>query len=463
MYDLHLNKYNDNICLISNQITLTYRQVDTICNHIQENLPSTKQLILIKAKTNIESILGYLAFLRANHAIILIDGTIDSSLLNNIVKIYKPNYVWEEKEISVKYLYEYNRYGLKENNNSNITIHPDLSLLLSTSGTTGSPKFTKLTKKNLYSNCQSIIEYLSIDQNQRAITNLPIHYSYGLSIINTHLASGASIVVSDYSIISNEFWNIFKSNNVTNISGVPYHYEIFKRIGFLKMDLPSLKFITQAGGRLNHKYVEEFALWSQIKGIKFFVMYGQTEATARIAYLPTTHTLKKPSSIGISIPYGKIRLKNTNNGELFDDSNLEGELVYFGENVMMGYADNINDLSKADELHGVLHTGDLALKDEHGFFYITGRLKRFIKMHGNRLGLDDIESYLNTLYTNIYCTGVDNLLMIAILENENIDNIKNNIINKYNIHHSSIKIKRIKEMPFTSNGKVNYNDLIKEF
>jgi acyl-coenzyme A synthetase/AMP-(fatty) acid ligase len=335
--------------------------------------------------------------------------------------------------------------------------------MLSTSGTTGSPKMVKLSKENLYSNCNSIIEYLAITSNHRAITNLPLYYSYGLSILNTHLESGASLVVSKESILSKEFWEKFKKYSVTTLNGVPYNYEIFRRIDLMKMDLPSLKYMTQAGGKLNPKLVKQYALWAKNNKINFFVMYGQTEATARISYLPLDKILEKESSIGISIPNGKLLIKDLKSNKLIEESSIDGELIYQGANVMLGYATDIEDLAKDDELQGLLQTGDIAQRDDEGFYYITGRLKRFIKIHGNRVGLDEIEQYLKSKDYDVLCTGVDNKLMIASRDNTILEDIRNELIGKYTFHHSVIKIKYIETFPITNSGKIKYQDIIKAF
>jgi len=463
MFDKDLNQFGNATCLIADDKKYTYRDVDEICLKIEKILPSSKQLILIKSKVNIETIIGYLSFLRADQAFIMLDDSVDEELSENIINTYQPNFIWEEKKEGIKYLVEYENYGLKKHNENQLSLHPSLSLMLSTSGTTGSPKMVKLTKQNLYANCSSIVDYLDIQENHRAITNLPLYYSYGISVLNTHLSQGASIVVTDKSIMSKEFWETFKKNDVTTLNGVPYNYEILRRIGLMKMELPSLKYMTQAGGKLNHKLVKEFATWAREKNINFFVMYGQTEATARISYLPVEKTLEKDTSIGIPIPNGKLVIKDLNSDKLIEENLVDGELLYQGDNVMMGYATKLEDLSKGDELQRVLHTGDIAHKDEEGYFYITGRLKRFIKVHGNRVGLDEIEQFLKSKPYDVLCTGVDNKLMIASREEEKVEDIKKHVIAKYGFHHSVVKVKHITEFPTTSAGKIKYQELIKAF
>jgi acyl-coenzyme A synthetase/AMP-(fatty) acid ligase len=463
MFDLDLAKYKKSPCLISENNTLSYCEVDLICSNLESLFSSKKQLILVKAKINIETIIGYLSFLRASQAFIMLDASIDEELTNNIIQTYQPNFIWEECIRDSEYVFEYGDYGLKKYNEKDLSLHPKLSLMLSTSGTTGSPKMVKLTKENLYANCASIIDYLKIDETHRAITNLPLYYSYGLSVLNTHLEQGASIVVSNKSIISKEFWETFNTFNVTTLSGVPYNYEVFRRIGLMKMKLPSLKYMTQAGGKLNYKLVKEYAIWAKRKNIEFIVMYGQTEATARISYLPFDKILEKESSIGIVIPNGKLLIKDLISESIIDENFVNGELIYRGKNTMMGYATQLNDLSKEDELKGVLHTGDIAYKDEDGYFYITGRLKRFIKIHGNRVGLDEIEQFLKSEPYDILCSGVDNKLMIVTREKDKIEAIKKDIIKKYSFHHSVVKVKEVEDYPITSAGKIKYQEIIKLF
>lgn len=463
MFDVDLSKYNNASCLITESYTLTYKELDSECKKLENILPNEKQLILVSSGINVATIVGYLSFLRTNHAFIMLDASIDQTLTNNIIETYEPNFIWEKQDPNNTYLFTFKEYGLRVYNLEKLDLNPKLSLMLSTSGTTGSPKMVKLTKANLYSNCDSIIQYLDIQQNHRAITNLPLYYSYGLSILNTHLEQGASIVITDKSIMSKEFWETFNQFEVTTLSGVPYNYEIFRRIGLMKMSLPSLKYMTQAGGKLNHRLVVEYATWANENNIDFCVMYGQTEATARISYLPSEKTLEKDTSIGIPIPDGTLRIKDLNSSSFLDEIDVDGELIYEGKNVMMGYATCLADLSKSNELNGVLHTGDIARKDKDGYFYITGRLKRFIKIHGNRVGLDEVEHYLKSLHFDVLCTGIDNKLMTCTTDKNKIEEIKKSLIEKYSFHHSVIKVKYIEEYPVTSAGKIQYQDLIGKF
>lgn len=459
MFDISLKKYLNNIALINEAgETLSYGELDTLCQNSFNSLPLEKQLILIKASSNFETIIAYLSFLRRGDAVIMVDGAIKEEMLDAIIKNYAPNYIWSPTT-SKKAEISFQDYSLYPHNTSSSQLNLSLALLLSTSGSTGSAKMVKLSKKNIYANTDSITQYLPIGSEDIAITSLPLYYSYGLSILHTHLAKGASILVSNSSILTASFWDLITKYKVTSLQGVPYHYEMFKRIGFLKKEHPTLRYLTQAGGKLNHTLVEEFSQWAQEQHKDFYVMYGQTEATARMSYVPPKNIQAKSKSIGIAIKNGELSIHNPQTEQLISEPNQEGELYYHGDNVMLGYAYTHKDLSKADEQKGLLKTGDIGYKDTDGFFYITGRLKRFIKVHGNRISLDMIESYLKTKGFSLYCTGVDNKLYVATSDTDALIPVKNILKSHFGLHHSTFKIKHIDKFPFASNGKIQYQKL----
>jgi acyl-coenzyme A synthetase/AMP-(fatty) acid ligase len=310
----------------------------------------------------------------------------------------------------------------------------------------------RLSYKAVHENAVSIAQYLNITASERAVTTLPFSYSYGLSIINSHLYTGASIVLTDASIISKEFWETIRLHQPTSLAGVPYTYQMLHRTGFTKMDFPSLRKLTQAGGRLDPKLIRTFGEFAEQKGIKFFVMYGQTEASPRISYVPSERLLDKVGSIGVAIPGGRL--------EVADDT---GELVYSGPNVMMGYAEARPALALGDELNGVLRTGDLGYADDDGYFFITGRLKRFIKMGGNRIGLDEVEKALqDALNISISVGGKDDSLL-AFLESDDaskVDLCKELLKTKFAIHHTMVRLKLVSQLPLLPTGKKDYSALL---
>ena len=444
---------------------LTYSELTKYCLQISEQINfNGKKLAFLFCDNSIESVIAYLSILRSGNAVFLVNTKMDDSLKETLLKIYLPEIVFSIDEIN--YLMEdYIQEDIngkvsffkRKNFSGFISPHKDLAVLLSTSGTTGSPKLVRLSYKNIQSNAESIAKYLSIDENERPITSLPMSYSFGLSVINSHLQKGAKIVCSNKSMVMRDFWNTFNQKGCTSFSGVPYNYQMLKRLKFDTMEIPTLRTMTQAGGRLSEEFIKYFIETSKKKNIRFFVMYGQTEASPRISYVPSEKLENKISSIGISIPGGKIKIFDDDR-EITSPDTL-GELVYSGDNVMIGYAESRSDLSKGDELSGILHTGDLAYKDEEGYFYITGRLKRFIKLFGLRVNLDEVEKLIeNEFGCAAACYGSDDMLKVMLQSSNTAlgENAKRKIIDTYKIHHSVVTVFSVDSIPVTSSGKKDY-------
>jgi long-chain acyl-CoA synthetase len=203
-----------------------------------------------------------------------------------------------------------------------------------------------------------------------------------------------------------------------------------------------------------------FAEICEDKGIEFYVMYGQTEATSRMSYLPWKYARKKVGSIGIAIPGGKFWLEDKNRNVIIKNNSI-GELVYQGDNVTMGYAENCFDLQNGDENDGILHTGDLAKRDADGFYYITGRIKRFLKMYGNRISLDEIEELIRTAGYDCVCAGTDdNLKIYLTTEPDDKDRIVNYIAKRTGINRAGFSFEYIDKIPRNESGKVQYSALV---
>jgi long-chain acyl-CoA synthetase len=425
---------------------------------------SSGSLALLLCQNQYESLFFYINAIERGVVPILIDAESDASLVNDLILEYHPDYIFTPltKEARFEnYLVGHhlrNYTLLKSERQSTVTSHPELALLLSTSGTTGSPKLVRLSYNNLVSNAYSISEYLGLNSSETAITSLPMNYSFGLSIINSHLFVGGAVVMTTESITQRGFWDLFKKFRVTSLSGVPYTFDILKKFRLLNAELPSLKMLTQAGGKLANELIEHFAQFSTNKGIQFFVMYGQTEGTARLSYLHPQFSIEKLGSIGRPIPNGEFHIIDEN-GDKIDKPGTAGELVYIGPNVMLGYAECKGDLTRGDENNGRLHTGDVALFDDQGFYFIVGRIKRFIKLFGNRLNLDELERLLLDREIQSACTGKDNALVIYILKPEDYALVKDFLTQKLMIHFSVFDIRIIEKIPKNTAGKTLYSKL----
>ena len=442
---------------------LSYKDIVQTSDVLSNMIPS-RSLVFCLCRNSFGALGGYMAFINNRIVPVMLDAKSDRQFLENLFNLYKPSFLWLPEE-QIGYFETWKRlvcvydYVLLQNPNAAVhNLYDDLALLLTTSGSTGSPKFTRISYLNLQSNAGSIIRYLNLNQEERPVTTLPMHYSFGLSVINSHLLSGATILLTARSIMEKEFWSFLKRENASSLSGVPYTYEMLKRLRFFRMDLPSIRTLTQAGGKLSVELSREFAEYAQASGKRFFVMYGQTEATARMSYLPCEKALSKPGSIGIAIPGGKFSLRDDNR-QIIESVGEPGELVYEGANVSLGYSETVEDLVKGDENKGVLYTGDLAKKDEDGYYYIVGRKKRFIKLFGNRINLDEAEKVLENLTTGCACTGTDDQMVIYLTEKNRENEIRQYIASKMNININAFEVRYIQAIPRNSSGKTIYSQL----
>ena len=415
-------------------------------------------------ENSFESVAGYIGFLRARVVPLLINNGINHESFASLLRTYRPAYIWLPREMAGANewgaeVYQYGNYVLLMSTYvPDYLLHEDLALLLTTSGSTGSPRLVRQSYKNISSNASAIAQYLRITAEHRPITTLPMSYVYGLSIINSHLLRGCAIVLTNKTLMNKGFWETLRINQATTFGGVPYVYEMLKKLRFSRIDLPSLNILTQAGGKLSTDLSLEFATICEQKRIRFFVMYGQAEATSRMSYLPSEYAISKAGSIGIAIPGGEFWLED-DSGNVVTGDDTVGELIYRGDNVTLGYASGREDLSKGDENNGVLKTGDLAKRDAEGFYYVVGRKKRFLKLFGNRVSLDEVEQLIHGLGHQCVCAGQDDHMRIYTSDKDNLAKIKNFVAERTGIHPSAFNMVYIENIPRNAAGKILYSAL----
>lgn len=461
-------RFGDDIAIISDDgQRITYSDLSRVVTDMGKTVAG-RCLVFCMCRNEAGALAGYAAFIESGVVPLLLNAGMDRELFDNFLEIYKPAYLWLPAEMTGTFcdfdeiygVYGYsllkNRYAIEYELNS------QLCLLLTTSGSTGSPKLVRQSYKNVRSNADAIVEYLGLNKDERPITTLPMNYTYGLSIINSHFMVGATILVTEKGLMQKDFWSFFKSMEATSFGGVPYTYEMLDKLRFYRMDIPSLKYITQAGGKLTPKLHEKFAGYCEDKGIKFVVMYGQCEATARMGYLPPENAVSKCGSMGIPIPGGRFRLID-DGGDDITEPDITGELVYEGDNVTLGYAESIEDLAKGDERNGVLYTGDMARFDSEGYYYIVGRKKRFLKIYGNRVNLDEVDRMIKSGFDGVEaaCAGVDDHLTIFLTDEDRADEIKSYVSEKTGLNLTAFRTFVLKEIPKNDSGKVLYKELDK--
>lgn len=465
MFDF-LAYYDHVACITPQGERLTYLQLQQEADTLRRYLHSGN-LSFILCENTVGSLLGYVASLQSHEVCLLLNAGISYELLQTLIGCYQPVHIWLPADsthitsLQPQYtgLYKSHNYCLLQTENGTNRLPADLAVLLTTSGSTGSPKLVRLSERNLLSNALSICEYLHIDNQERPVTSLPMYYSYGLSVVNSHLLKGAALLLTTDSYIERSFWDFAATENATSFAGVPYTYEILKKLKFFRFSLPCLKTLTQAGGKLSNELIEYFSSNAAQQGKRFVVMYGQTEATARMSYLPPDKTLEKLGSVGIAIPGGKFWIEDDR--QRITSPDTEGELVYQGANVSLGYASCRQDLFLGDENQGILHTGDIAYQDADGYCYIVGRLKRFLKLYGNRVSLDYTENLLSGHFEyDFACVGTDNRMIIYTTANSDIlSEILAYLSSATHLQRAAFEVRHIDTIPHSPSGKILYNSL----
>lgn len=435
--------------------SLTYGDICDFTEEFARHL-TYRTLIFILSENKIGSLLGYTASLSNRIVPLILSSATEEGLYKNLLEVYKPEYLWMPNAIAERKGFESVftawDYSLVKTGCPKVPLFDDLSLLLPTSGSTGSPKLVRHSYRNIEANADNVRCLFELDGSEKAMAILPMHYTMGLSVITSHLLAGSTLLLSGRSLLDKGFWSMLKE--ATCFTGVPYSYEILTKMRFTRMDLPNLKVITQGGGKLSEEMFKILAQYAHDNGKKFIATYGQTECTARMAYLPAELALTKICSIGFAEPGGQLSIIDKDGVETFEGE-AEGEMVYRGENVTLGYATCSENLLKGDENHGVMHTGDLARRDADGCYYIIGRLKRFLKIYGLRIGLDEVEQMVKAEFnTDCYCKGDDEKLVVLVTNAQLKEVLPTFIEEKTHLFHQRVEVQVVKEILRNETGKV---------
>lgn len=429
-----LARYGDAPAIVHDGGTLSYAELDLLVRDRAGQLGTTRRLVLVEGGNALAPLVTYLAALSGGHPVLMVPGrTSAGAHWERLVATYDPDVLctsaggWELTEV---------RPGTRHD------LHSDLAVLLGTSGSTGTPKLVRLSRDNLRSNADAIAGYLHLGPHSRAATTLPMHYCYGLSVVNSHLVAGGSLWLTDRSVVDDDFWEAFTRARATTFAGVPYTFELLERSGIDWAAQPGLRQVTQAGGRLAPGKVRELALRGRRHGFDFVVMYGQTEATARMAYLPPQLAAERPHTIGIPIDGGELRL-------------VDGELVYSGPNVMLGYAESAGDLALGRTVTD-LRTGDLAIQHDDGLFELVGRRSRLAKLYGTRLDLDQAERLLGERGIAARIVSDDTVLRVFVRDAARADDAVEAIVTAHCVPAHAVRVRVVEEFPTTASGKPDH-------
>ncbi len=454
---------SDSIALIDNEGSrVTYGELAELMKTVGAQV-EPRCLIFNLCKNTVGSMAGYLGFVEREAVPVTLNARIDQELLQNLMDIYAPAYIWAPEEESSRFGYEaiFGVYGyvLLKTGNVIYPMNDMLQLCMTTSGSTGSPKLVRYKKGNLEANARNVAIAFGWTEKERPICDLGMQYTMGLNVINTHLYVGATLLLTTYNLMSGDFWDYIRRERGTNFTGVPFSYDIFYRLHFESMDLPDLHTLSQGGGKLTDARFVQLAEYAQRTGKRFIASFGTTETSARMACLPAELALSKTGSIGRAIPEGELFLIDEN-GKLLTDPVAEGEMCYRGPNVTMGYAVCREDLMKGDEFNGEYHTGDLARRDEDGCYYVTGRLSRFLKLLSYRVSLDQSERLIQQEFgIECACAGTDKRMNIYITDERRKEEVLEFIATKTGLFRNLFKVFVVPEIIRNDSGKIRYREM----
>lgn len=440
-----LRRNGARVALVTADGTLTYDELAGLVDDTALRLGSGRRLVLVETGNDVASVVGYLAALQAGHVALLGDRD-DDAQLAALTATFDPDVVLGADGVPR----DRHRGGRH-------TLHPELALLLATSGSTGRPRLVRLSSAALEANAAAITTYLGLGSDDRAALTLPLHYCYGLSVLNSNLLCGASVLLSGSSWLNPRFWETVRAERVTGLHGVPYSFELLDAVGFAEMDLPDLRYVTQAGGRLAPEQVRRWAEVGRERGWELVVMYGQTEATARMAYLPPHLAAEHPDAVGVAVHGSRLRVDPHPDPAAAAGEDGVGELVFEGPGVMLGYATTPADLAVGRTLTE-LRTGDIGRRDADGMFRVVGRLGRFVKPFGVRVDLDGVEHLLAEHGAVAASTGDDEQLLVGVRHDGSDDLVERTtalLVRRLGVPGEAMRVAVVDDLPRRPNGKID--------
>ncbi len=421
-------------------------------------------LVAVLTENTAAACMGYVSAMSSGIVPLMLSHTLSREVISSLFETYRPSFLWVPEDIRENYPYPvcFSKlgYSLLKTDLDPCPMAEELSLLLPTSGSTGSPKLVRHNYENVVSNAEAVAEVFELSPDSRGMVSLPLNFTQGLNVATSHLAAGGTVLLTRATLTEKAFWSFFREEKAESFTGVPYSYELLSRLRFFRMNLPDLKIINQGGGRMPDELFRQCAQYAADTGRRFIATYGSTETTSRMAYLPAELALLKCGSIGRPLPGRKIVLQDEDGCEVTEAGKI-GEIVFHGPNVTLGYASCAQDLLKGDERQGIYATGDMAWRDEDGCYYIVGRRSRFLKLYGYRVGLDETERLLRGhLSLECACVGDDRQLRIYVTEDGREEEILSLLSSQISIPKNAFSVVRIDSIPKNESGKVLYKELL---
>ena len=447
----------------SQEQQLTYGELRDFEEQVEHLIPA-RSLMFLLVENNVGGIAWTIGNICAGNVPLILNAHLDEGLYQSLYDLYQPPYVCVPEDMADTFSYEtvvtHYGYTLMKTGLEACPMNKELSHLLPTSGSTGSPKLVRHKYANIEAAALNISTFFELTEKDRPLMVLPLYYTMGLSMVFSHFYVGATVLITNQSMTDRNFWRFLKEERATSFTGVPYSFEILNLMRFFRMDLPDLKLLTQGGGRMPKELNLKFAEWCRDTGRRWIATYGQSECTARMAWLPAKWAIEKVGSIGIAVPNAELSLIDMD-GNPITTPNTEGEMCYRGRNVTMGYARCREDLLKGDERNGFIRTGDLAYFDEDGCYYIVGRMGRFLKLFGMRVGLDECERIVKGKFQGLECAcvGTDEKMLVYLKDETYKELVKEELVARLKLVAKSFEVRIIKEIPKNEAGKTLYAKL----
>lgn len=460
--DIDKKEKNFTAIIDNHGVVMSYGQLVDFTHEFYSKI-GKRTLIFILCENSAGPLAAYVSCLNNRVVPLMVSANMDHDMLKNLIEVYHPEYLWVPTVMCENFEYtsvfESMRYTLLATGHKTYPLFEDLSLLLTTSGSTGSAKYVRHTYNNVIANATNVAAVFELNQEERGMVSLPLQFTQGLNVATSHLLAGATALLSTDNLMQKEFWEFFKANRATSMTCVPYSVELLDRLRFFRMDLPYFKVLNEGGGRLPDQLFMKCAEYAKTTGRKFIPTYGSTETTSRMAYLPAELSINKCGSIGRPLPNCRFDLID-DDGNLITEENKVGEIVFKGPNVTLGYAECGEDLIKGDERFGVYNTGDLAYFDEDKCFFIVGRKKRFLKIFGYRISLDETERLVkDAFHIECACVGTDKKLTIFTTQKNVKDDVIHFLSDKTGLHYSAFDVKVLESIPKNDTGKTQYKIL----
>lgn len=440
---------------------VTRADIETRGAELADLLDGQPGLAFLLASNELGLVRDFHALVAAGIPAALIDASSEHSALTALAERYRPELVlgggaagWTHEAYNAA---GQRAHGEHAPDRDHASPHPDLCVLLTTSGSTGSPKFVRLSRANIAANARQIAASLGLRRDDTGITALPFHYSFGMSVLTSHAAVGSPVVVTSASVLEPALWEQMAANRVSFLPGVPQTYQMLRRLGFAERDLPHLRALIQAGGRLDPALVAHFAEAMESRGGEFFVMYGQTEAAPRMTCLPPARLAEKLGSAGVALPEARLSIR-AETGEALPPGEA-GEVFFTGPNVMMGYAEHRDDLALADTTGDTLATGDLGYLDADGYLFLTGRSKRIAKVAGLRISLDEVEAMVPELAAAAVEVPAGTIALATTSGGADGSTAARALAKALRVPPKNVKIHHVAELPLLPSGKVDYGRL----